>query len=72
MEKMTILKMLERTVVTISKSDVKRIYLVSTDGEVVEAKIIGRSDSENREMEFPVGSKCHFCEVVRQLFHGSL
>lgn len=40
MEKMTILKMLERTVVTISKSDVKRIYLVSADGEVVEAKFL--------------------------------
>ena len=37
MEKMTIRKMLERTVVATSKAPVKHIYLVSTDGEVVEA-----------------------------------
>lgn len=36
MEKMTIRKMLERTVVATSKAHVKHIYLVSTDGEVVE------------------------------------
>lgn len=37
MEKMTIRKMLERTVVATSKAPVKHIYLVSTDGEVIEA-----------------------------------
>lgn len=38
MEKMTIRKMLERTVIATNKRTVKKIYLVSTDGEVLEAK----------------------------------
>lgn len=38
MEKMTIRKMLERTVIATNKRSVKKIYLVSTDGEVLEAE----------------------------------
>lgn len=38
MEKMTIRKMLERTVIATNKRKVKKIYLVSTDGEVLEAE----------------------------------
>ena len=38
MEKMTIRKMLERTVVATNKREVKNIFLVSTDGEIVEAE----------------------------------
>ena len=37
MEKMTIRKLLERTVVATNKREVKNIFLVSTDGEIVEA-----------------------------------
>lgn len=38
MEKMTIRKMLERTVVATNKRKVKNIFLVSTDGEIVKAE----------------------------------
>lgn len=38
MEKMTIRKMLERTVVVTNKREVKNIFLVSTDGEIVKAE----------------------------------
>lgn len=38
MEKMTIRKMLERTVIATNKRNVKKIYLVSTDGEILEAE----------------------------------
>ena len=38
MEKMTIRKMLERTVVATNKREVKNIFLVSTDGEIVKAE----------------------------------
>lgn len=38
MEKLTIRKMLERTVIATNKRKVKKIYLVSTDGEVLEAE----------------------------------
>ena len=36
--KMTIRKMLERTVVATNKREVKNIFLVSTDGEIVKAE----------------------------------
>ena len=38
MEKMTIRKMLERIVVATNKREVKNIFLVSTDGEIVKAE----------------------------------
>lgn len=38
MGKMTIRKMLERTVVATNKREVKNIFLVSTDGEIVKAE----------------------------------
>ena len=38
MEKMTVRKMLERTVVATNKREVKNIFQVSSDGEIVKAE----------------------------------
>lgn len=73
MEKMTIRKMLERTVVATNKREVKNIFLVSTDGEIVKAEFaVDLIQKKAGEMEFPVGSERHFREVLRRLFHRDL
>ena len=64
--------MLERTVVATNKREVKNIFLVSTDGEIVKAEFAVDLIQKAGEMEFPVGSERHFREVLRRLFHRDL